>query len=230
MSNSLASVIIPAYNGERFLAGAIRSVLAQDYRPIEVIVVDDGSTDRSCEIAESFQEVRCIRQPNAGVAAARNTGLSAAKGEFIAFLDQDDEWTPRNLTAQIGYLAAHPEVGYTLGREIQFLAPGMSKPDWLQQRMLDEPHLGVLTGAMVARRKVFESVGGFDAAYRNTNDIDWFARAKHAGIVSAHLDELVLRKRVHETNESHQVEVSRLERMKVLMAAARRQKGKGASL
>jgi glycosyltransferase involved in cell wall biosynthesis len=229
MSNPLASVIIPVYNGERFLVDAIRSVLAQDYRPIEVIVVDDGSTDRSCEIAESFQEIRCVRQSNAGVAAARNAGLSAATGDFVAFLDQDDEWTPHNLTTQIGYLAGHPDVGYTLGREIQFLAPGMSKPDWLQQRMLDEPHLGVLTGAMVARKTAFSSVGGFDQAYKNTNDIDWFARAKHAGIISAHLDEIVLRKRVHETNESHHVEVSRLERMKVLMAAARRQRGKGES-
>lgn len=90
MNRPLVSVIIPVYNGEHYLSFAIRSVLQQDYYPFEIIVVDDGSTDKSGNIARSFKEVHYIYQPNHGVAVARNVGVTAAQGEFIAFLDQDD--------------------------------------------------------------------------------------------------------------------------------------------
>src|SRR5688500_924354 len=110
----LVSVIIPVYNGARFLRAALESVFAQTYRPIEVIVVDDGSADDSGVIAQSFPEVRYIRQENQGVAAARNNAIEAARGEFFAFLDQDDLWTPEKLRLQIEHLLDHPEVGYTL--------------------------------------------------------------------------------------------------------------------
>ena len=226
MTSPLVSAILPVYNGERHLAEALQSVFAQTSFPVEIIVVDDGSTDRSAEIAKSFASVRYISQSNAGVAAARNTGLAAARGELIAFLDQDDLWTPDKLTIQVGYLVQHPEVGYVLGMQRMFLMPGVTKPDWLQPRLLDEPHLGVLTGTLLARKTVFDRIGGFDNRYRNSNDIDWFSRAKNAGIVAAHLPEIVLQKRIHETNESHHIDVSRSERMKVLLSAARRQRGK----
>src|SRR5213078_156464 len=109
----LVSVIIPVYNGARYLRAALESVFAQTYRPIEVIVVDDGSGDDSGVIAQSFPDVHFIHQENQGVAAARNHGFDAARGEFIAFLDQDDLWTPEKLKVQVNYLLNHPDVGYT---------------------------------------------------------------------------------------------------------------------
>src|ERR1044072_1619841 len=118
---SLVSVIIPVYNGGRYLRAALESVFAQTYRPIEVIVVDDGSADDSGLIAQSFPEVRHMRQQNQGVAAARNNAIAASRGEFLAFLDQDDLWTPEKLRLQIGYLLTHPELGYTLTQQKFFL-------------------------------------------------------------------------------------------------------------
>ena len=100
MDKPLVSVIVPVYNGEHYLSFAIHSILRQDYHPSEVIVVDDGSTDNSANIARSFKEVRYIHQSNQGVAMARNVGIAAARGEFIAFLDADDLWTPNKLSIQ----------------------------------------------------------------------------------------------------------------------------------
>jgi glycosyltransferase involved in cell wall biosynthesis len=106
------SVVIPAYKAEAFIAETLRSVLAQTHPVHEILVVDDGSPDRSAEVAERFgPPVRVLRQPNAGVSTARNTALEVASGEAVAFLDADDLWEPRKLEMQCAYLAAHPDVG-----------------------------------------------------------------------------------------------------------------------
>ena len=106
MGKPLVSVIIPVYNGERYLEAALKSVIEQDYCPIEIIVVDDGSTDKSAEIAKYFKEIQYIFQSNKGPgpANARNTGIRAVKGEYIAFLDADDIWMPNKLSIQMNYL------------------------------------------------------------------------------------------------------------------------------
>lgn len=108
----LVSIVIPAYNRAHLIGETLRSVLAQTYRPLEVLVVDDGSKDGTHEVVEAFGgPVRCIRQPNGGVAAARNRGLAEARGEFVALLDSDDVWLPWKLEAQVRILRAFPEVG-----------------------------------------------------------------------------------------------------------------------
>ena len=109
----LISCIVPAYNGERYLGQTIDSILGQTYRPIEVIVVDDGSTDRTADVAAGYgAPVRLISQPNAGPAAARNTGIEAARGVFLAFLDSDDLWHEEKLERQMQRFAARPELDY----------------------------------------------------------------------------------------------------------------------
>src|SRR6476619_4299573 len=118
--NPLVSVIIPVYNGARYLRAALESVFAQSYCNFEVIVVDDGSVDDSGVIAQSFPEVRYINQTNQGVAAARNHGIEVARGEYFAFLDQDDLWTPEKLKLQIEYLLNHQDLGYTLTQQQYF--------------------------------------------------------------------------------------------------------------
>lgn len=108
----LVSVIIPTYNRAYIIGRSIDSVLAQTYRPIELIIVDDGSTDDTAEVVRRYgDEVRYIHQHNAGVAAARNTGFAAARGEFIALLDSDDYWYPWKIELQIAFLQRHPDVG-----------------------------------------------------------------------------------------------------------------------
>src|SRR5437667_12630279 len=111
----LVSVVIPCYNGERYLAEAIESVLAQRYEPLEIIVVDDGSTDRSAEVARHFGDaVQYVCQPHAGAAAARNRGVGLATGDLIAFLDADDVWTEGRLARQVQVLEADPSVGMVM--------------------------------------------------------------------------------------------------------------------
>ena len=111
MTPPLVSCILPVYNGAAHLRDALESVLAQQYAPIEIVAVDDGSTDESPAIlAACGSRVRVIRQPNGGPAAARNAGIHAARGELIAFLDQDDRWHPRKLARQVAHLQANPQL------------------------------------------------------------------------------------------------------------------------
>jgi glycosyltransferase involved in cell wall biosynthesis len=100
------SAVIPAYNAEQFISDPIQSVLAQTFEIAEIIVVDDGSSDRTAEVAAGFPRTQVIRRPNGGQAAARNTGIHAASGEWIAFLDHDDVWLPRKTEIQLGYVTA----------------------------------------------------------------------------------------------------------------------------
>ena len=221
----LVSVIIPVYNGGRHLRAALDSVFAQTYREFEVIVVDDGSGDDSGAIAQSFPEVRYIHQTNQGVAAARNHGLEAARGEFFAFLDQDDLWTPDKLKVQIEYLLSHPEVGYTLTQQKYFLDPGVTTlPPWFRKELFDSVHTGWVLGTLVVRRATFEQVGNFATGYSAANDSDWFFRAKAAEIPMAVMSDLLLLKRIHEANDSGRAKDILAELRKVVKSSLNRQR------
>lgn len=220
----LVSVIIPLYNGARHLRAALESVFAQTYRPIEVIVVDDGSADDSGVIAQSFPEVRYIRQANQGVAAARNNAIAVAHGEFFAFLDQDDVWTPEKLRLQIGHLLSNSELGYTLTQQKFFLEPGGKLPAWFRKELFDSVHTGWVLGTLVVRRTTFEKIGNFATGYSAANDSDWFFRAKAAEIPMAVVPELLLLKRIHEANESARAKEVLSELRKVVKSSLDRQR------
>lgn len=205
-STPLVSVVIPAYNAERFLGEAIESVLVQDYAPIETIVVDDGSNDGTAAVAHSY-EVELITQENAGPAAARNRGFAAARGEVIAFHDADDLMTPDKLTVQVGELLADPLIGCVLaeqelmieeGAELPFWAEGTEVPTVMPARpdeFAEEPDVHPMT--MVVRREVFERIGGFDEEMRAAEDFDWMLRAAEEGVEFARLNRVLLKRRVH---------------------------------
>lgn len=220
----LVSVIIPVYNGARFLRAALESVFAQTYPAFEVIVVDDGSVDDSGVIAQSFPEVNYIRQENQGVAAARNNAIEAARGEFFAFLDQDDLWTPEKLKVQVEHLLSHPELGYTLTNQQFFLEPGVSLPAWFRKELLTTVHAGWVLGTLLVRRAVFEQVGNFVTDYSAANDSDWFFRAKAAGIQTEVVPELLLLKRIHEANDSGRAKEILSELLKVVKTSLDRQR------
>lgn len=220
----LVSVIIPVYNGARHLRAALESVFAQTYRPIEVIVVDDGSADDSGVIAQSFPEVRYIRQANQGVAAARNNAIAVAGGEFFAFLDQDDVWTPEKLRLQIGHLLSNPDLGYTLTQQKFFIEPGGKLPAWFRKELFDSVHTGWVLGTLVVRRTTFEKIGNFATGYSAANDSDWFFRAKAAEIPMAVVPELLLLKRIHEANESARAKEVLSELRKVVKSSLDRQR------
>jgi glycosyltransferase involved in cell wall biosynthesis len=220
----LVSVIIPVYNGARYLRAALESVFAQTYQPFEVIVVDDGSMDESGVIAQSFSGVHYIRQENQGVAAARNQGIEVARGEFFAFLDQDDLWTPEKLKLQIEYLLNNQDLGYTLTHQQYFLEPGTTLPAWFRKELLTSVHTGWVLGTLVVRRPAFEQVGNFATGYSAANDSDWFFRAKAAEIPMAVVPELLLLKRIHETNDSARAKEILAELLKVVKSSLDRQR------
>ncbi len=203
MNAPVVSVIVPVYNGERFLREALESSLNQDYPPFEVIVVDDGSTDNTATIAKSYQAVRYIYQENRGASAARNAGIAAARGDLIAFLDADDLWPSDRLSLQAGFHEANPEVGYSVGRHRAFLEPDVTKPSWLRARFLTGNEVGYFQGTLMARKKVFDTIGCFDSRYRGTAGGEWFVRAKDAGIRKSILPHLLLFRRIHGENLSY---------------------------
>ena len=198
VSTPHVSVIVPVYNGEQFLAEAIASVLEQAHVPLEIIVVDDGSTDGTARVAAGFgQTVTYLHQANQGPAAARNRGLALAQGELLAFLDADDRWPPDKLARQVAALQASPDWLLVVGH-IQFLrlaadgAPG-------EERYEVEPErsAAMLVGCMVASRAAFDLIGGFDPALRMSEDTDWFVRAREHGVAIPVLPETVLYYRRH---------------------------------
>ena len=220
----LVSVIIPVHNGARYLRAALESVFAQTYRLFEVIVVDDGSVDDSGVIAQSFRDVRYIHQANQGVAAARNNGIEAARGEFLAFLDQDDLWTAEKLKLQLAHLLSNPDLGYTLTQQQFFLDPGATLPPWFRKELFDSVHTGWVLGTLVVRRTAFEQVGKFATGYSAASDGDWFFRAKAAGIPMAVVPELLLLKRIHGANESARAKEILSELRKVVKSSLDRQR------
>ena len=186
-----ASIVIPAFNAEATLAPAIRSALAQDYTPVDVIVVDDGSTDGTAAVATSFAPVRYLRQENRGPSAARNAGIEAATGEFVGFLDADDEAPATKLSVQVGYLLEHPEVGCVLGRHELDGEP----PEWFDRD-------GVPLISLVARRSTLLEAGGFDESLRIAEDRDLLVRLRERGIGVEFLPDIVLTRRFHGANLS----------------------------
>jgi len=205
-SRPLASVVIPAYNAERYLGEAIESVLAQDYAPVETIVVDDGSSDATAAVASSYA-VELVRQENAGPAAARNRGFAASRGEVVAFHDADDLMTHDKLAVQVGELVADPAIGCVLAEQELLVEAGAELPFWAEgtkvpavmpakpEELAGEPDVHPMT--MVVRREVFERVGGFDEEMRAAEDFDWMLRAAEDGVEFARLPRVLLKRRVH---------------------------------
>jgi glycosyltransferase involved in cell wall biosynthesis len=220
-AGALVSVVIPVFNGERFLAAAIQSVLDQTYRPVEVIVVDDGSTDESGSIARSFPGVRVIEQENSGPAAARNRGVDAAKGGFVAFLDADDVMPADKLARQVGHLHEHPGVGCVIGRQELLLEEGVEQPLWAEDG--EAPLM-----SMVVRASLFDEIGGFDTSYVHGEDADWLLRARQRADVAT-LDSVVVRRRLHDGNLSNDVRALRRGTFRVLRDHMRRLRAEGRS-
>lgn len=200
----LVSVVVPVFDGEPYLAEAIESVLAQDYEPFEVIAVDDGSRDRSAEILSRYKEVTVIRQPNTGCTGARNRGIDASRGEYIAFIDQDDRWTDGKLVRQVTALRDAPSAGYSLGHITLFLEPGCPMPAWMGARgwMVGTSRVGYMPGTMVVRRGTFDELGLFDDRFQIGSDADWLVRARDEGVAAEVVPDVVLEKRIHRRNLS----------------------------
>jgi glycosyltransferase involved in cell wall biosynthesis len=202
MSYELISVVLAVRNGEPYLREAIDSVLVQAYHPIEILLIDSHSTDNTLAIARSYPQVRCLSQRNRGVADARNVGIEAARGAFIAFLSHDDFWTPTKLQSQVEYMMSFPHLQYTVGRAKFFLEPGITPPAGFRKELLIGDHEAHIPETMLARRSLFDQIGNFNSELTTAEDVDWFARAKDRQIPHAVIQKVLLHKRVHHSNTS----------------------------
>jgi glycosyltransferase involved in cell wall biosynthesis len=211
-------------DGARFLAEALDSVFAQSYRPLDVVVVDGGSTDGSLEIARRRPEVRVVAQRGRGIAGAYNQGVAAARGELVAFLSHDDRWTPEKLARQVEALAGDPALELTIGRVRFFLEPGAAIPPGFRRELLEGDHVGRIMETLCARRSLFDRIGGFDTDLAISEDVDWFARASDAGARMAVLSEVLVEKRVHDRNASLDATAGNRDLMRALRASVRRKR------
>jgi len=234
----LVSVVIPAFNSERFLGEALASVSAQTYAPVETIVVDDGSSDGTAAVARAHPGITLIEQDNSGPSAARNRGFAASRGEFVAFHDSDDLMTPDKLSVQVGHMLENPEVGCVLAEQELIVEEGAELPFWADgsavetvmpprpPELEDEPMVHPMT--MVVRRQTFERVGDFDEAMRAAEDFDWMLRAAEEGVEIARLPEVLLLRRVHPGSLTQNAAASRAGLFRAFKARIERHRARAA--
>jgi glycosyltransferase involved in cell wall biosynthesis len=207
MKSALISCIVPVFNGERYLGETLDSILAQTYRPLEIIVVDDGSTDGTAAVAARYdQRIHYLRQPNAGEAKARHSGLSAARGEFIAFLDADDLWHPDKLTRQIFRLSERPDIDLCFTCFQNFWVPELADEERRYHRQpLSQAQSAWSISTFLSHRSAFSKFGTFiddDSWPAGGTSMLWYLRAAERGAVIEVLPEVLMYRRFHSANLS----------------------------
>ena len=225
----LVSIIIPVYNGEAYLADAVDSIHRQNYEPLEIIIVDDGSTDNTANIVEGMSGNICyVYQPNNGPAAARNRGLKIAKGDVMGFLDADDLWSGNKLKIQKGLLDQKPGVEIVLGllQRMQLIHPPGGTPlfkEW------SEPIMNMHLGSALIRKSVFDKVGYLDESLGYCEDWDWFMKTKEKNIPMLVHQDVVYYYRRHDQNITNDSKTNFNFALKMLRQSLnrRRQQGNG---
>lgn len=229
MSLPLISCIIPTFNSEKYLADTIKSILAQTYRPIEVIIADDGSSDGTKSVAEQFgHQVLFYSQATKGPAATRNFGLSRAKGEFVAFLDGDDLWHEEKLVRQMTRFQENPDLDISVTHAKLFWPESLADE---KAQYADHPRAngipGYATTTLLARRSVFDKIGIFDTQFWFGDATDWFMRANESGMTMELLPDVLTYHRMHESNLTRRrKEDSREEFLKIVKQSLDRRRKK----
>jgi len=201
----LISVIIPTYNAAKYLPDALESILQQNHQNFEIIVIDDGSTDTTKDVLESYRNLIIYRyQENAGPASARNHGLQIAQGEIIAFLDADDLWPEDKIERQLFHLKEFPDVEIVIGRtRFEYLPDAKEIADGAE--LATEPQVSQGLPVALMRRTAFDKIGYLDTDLIYYEDWDWFLRAREAEIKMLVYDETVYIYRRHAGNMTHDI-------------------------
>ena len=223
----LVSCIVPIYNGERFLAEALDSILDQTYQPLEVIAADDGSTDGSREIVAGYGDrVRWITQPTSGPAATRNLGLREANGNLVAFLDADDLWHREKLARQMERFRVRPELEACVTEARLFWTAELTdEADHYRDHRRADAVPGYATTTLLARRSLFDRIGVFREDLWFADATEWFIRAREQAVVMEILPEVLVHHRMHETNLTRRrSEASRQEFARVVKASLDRRR------
>jgi glycosyltransferase involved in cell wall biosynthesis len=227
---ALVSCVVVTYNSAEFVEDAVRSVLAQTHRPIEVVVADDRSEDATRELAAAFgPPVRVVvTDETAGPAATRNFGLRETRGEFVAFLDGDDLWHPDKLVRQLARFAARPELQASIAHVRNFWEEGQ---DELQRRYDDHRRMGAMPGyattTLLARRSAFHAVGELESDLWFADALDWFLRARELGVQVELIPDVLTFHRLHPDNLSRRrSRASEDEFLDIIKASLDRRRGR----
>jgi len=213
----MISVIIPVYNREDFIAEAIESVLRQTYKNIELIVVDDGSTDNTRQVVETFaDQVRYVYKPLTTVGETLNCGIEMAKGDYLAFLDSDDCWTKNKLERQIADLQENQNIEAVFG-----LVRQVHQSQWkVKIQALKVPSeellVGYVPGTMLIRRESFLRIGYYPSGIEVGESLDWHLRAKDKNLQMKVIPELMLWRRIHTTNMGIIQKANRVDYVRIL--------------
>jgi teichuronic acid biosynthesis glycosyltransferase TuaG len=216
---SKVSVVIPTYNQARFVAAAVESALAQTYHDVEIIVVDDGSTDNTRDVLSVFGErISYIYQQHKGLSSARNTGFLASRGDYLLFLDSDDLIPPDKLALHVSLLEVEPDFGlvYSAWQQInedgtQVLGEVRPNEQGLVLKTLLRRRFFFFASAAVVRRTCLERVGLFDESLPWSEDADMWLRLARAGYAFGYLDQPLLQYRIHANSMSAQVNREQVE-------------------
>lgn len=212
-------VIIPVYNGERYIGEALDSVFAQTLAPAEIVVIDDGSTDGTAEVVAAWSDrVRYVRQANAGPTAARNHGVRLTSAPLIAFLDSDDWWAPEKLALQAQALAADSALEFTVTHVQNVWMEDLAEEEARYRgRTRGAPVPGYVTQALLMRRGMYDRLGGFDESLPHTEIMDFFMRAEAEGMRGACLDETLVYRRMHAESLSRRDRTEHLDEVFALL-------------
>lgn len=212
----LITIVMPLYNGKELIKKSLDSIIQQSYTNWELVVVDDGSTDGGAElIASNYPRARILRQENAGVAAARNSGIKHASGEIIAFLDQDDEWVSSKLREQWELLKENPYCSFVTCNQRFLCYEGVKLPANFSPQLLEE-HRSLVPSALLIRKNALLHVNSFDESLEVSSDFDLIRRLRKADCKEANIDKLLLKKWYHGDNASQNKPVMRREILSLL--------------
>jgi glycosyltransferase involved in cell wall biosynthesis len=227
MKLPLVSCIVPVLNGERYLREALDSILAQTYRPMEIIVADDGSTDGTAALVADYGgQVRYLFQLNAGTAAACNLGLKAAQGDFVAFLAADDLWHRERLARQMSRFQLRPDLDLCVTYVQNFWIPELrEEAERFRNHRISQPLPGYVPQTLLARRALFETVGHFNIVLRHADSTDWFLRVIESGGIIEILPDVLVYRRIHQSNLSRRMSsASRQEYVELVKATLDRRR------
>lgn len=230
MMATTVSCIVPVFNGERYLAAALDSVLSQSRPADEIVVIDDGSVDGSAAVIRGYaSRVRYIPQEHRGAAAARNRGVELSGGEFLAFIDQDDLWRPHKLERQLASFAADPDLEVCISHvEMLWESARAAERAALGDHRRARRVPGYTTPAMLARRSAFERIGLFDSGLVLADATDWFLRAIDEGLSILLLPEALLVHRMHDGNLSRRAAPGKREFVRLVKATLDRRRRRAA--
>jgi glycosyltransferase involved in cell wall biosynthesis len=220
------SIILPVYNGEKYLQDCIESLINQSVLPKEILVIDDGSTDNSAFICHQYPEIRYQKIINSGVAKARNKGLEMAKYDWVAFIDQDDLWSHDSLKIRLNALDDSGDAKIVVGRQKWFLDGLETRPSWVKEEQMQNSLDGYLLGCSLIHKDLFDLYGTFNESFRFASDFDWFFRLKDASEDILQVNDIVLKKRIHDMNESRHAKASLAELTKAIHKSILRKRTK----